>query len=89
MKPGNVALDQLKSVIARIENLEESKAGIVADIRDVYAEAKGNGLDAKAIRTIIKLRKLDAQTREEEETILDTYMAALGMLPLFEDDHDS
>jgi uncharacterized protein (UPF0335 family) len=78
---GGVAVDQLKSIIARIEKLEEEKAAISDDIKDVFAEAKGNGYDVKAIRQIIKLRKMDAQEREEEETILDTYLRALGMLP--------
>ncbi|MDX2074687.1 MAG: DUF2312 domain-containing protein [Alphaproteobacteria bacterium] len=76
-----MAVDQLKSIIARVEKLEEEKAGIGADIRDVYAEARGNGFDVKAIRKIIALRKMDAQEREEAETILDTYMRALGMQP--------
>jgi uncharacterized protein (UPF0335 family) len=76
-----VAVDQLKSIIGRVEKLEEEKTNISADIRDVFAEAKGNGFDVKAIRQIIKLRKQDAQEREEQETILDTYMRALGMLP--------
>ena len=78
---GGVAVDQLKSIIGRVEKLEEEKAGISADIRDVFAEAKGNGFDTKAIRSIIKLRKMDASEREEQETILDTYRRALGMLP--------
>ena len=78
---GGVAVDQLKSIIGRVEKLEEEKAGISADIRDVFAEAKGNGFDVKAIRQIIKLRKMDASEREEQETMLDTYMRALGMLP--------
>ena len=82
---GGVAVDQLKSIIARVEKLEEDKAGIAADIRDVFSEAKGGGFDVKAIRTILKLRKKDAGEREEEETILDTYMNALGMLPLFDE----
>lgn len=82
---GGVAVDQLKSIIGRVEKLEEEKAGLSADIKDVFAEAKGNGLCPKTIRTIIKLRKKDASEREEEETILDTYMHALGMLPLFEE----
>ena len=78
---GGVAVDQLKSIIGRVEKLEEEKAAIADDIKDVFAEAKGNGFDVKAIRQIIKLRKMDAQEREEEETVLDTYMRALGMLP--------
>lgn len=81
---GGVAVDQLKSIISRVENLEEQKAAVAADIRDIYAEAKGNGFDTKAIKRIIKIRGMDAAQREEQETILDTYMNALGMLPLFE-----
>src|SRR5258706_11690865 len=79
-KVGGLAVDQLKSIIGRVEKLEEEKAGISADIRDVFAEAKGNGFDTRAIRTIIKLRKMDTSEREEQETILDTYLHALGML---------
>lgn len=78
---GGVAVEQLKSIIARIEKLEEEKTGTAADIRDIFAEAKGNGFDVKAIRKIINLRKMDAQEREEAETVLDTYMRALGMQP--------
>jgi uncharacterized protein (UPF0335 family) len=74
------AKDQLKSIIERIERLEEEKATIVSDISDVYAEAKGNGYDVKALRTIVRMRKQDAQERQEAETILETYMLALGML---------
>lgn len=82
---GGVAVDQLKSIITRVERLEEEKASIAADIRDVFAEAKGNGFDVKAIKEIIKLRRKDSQTREEEEAVLDVYKRALGMLPLLED----
>jgi len=78
---GGIAVDQLKSVIARVESLEEEKAGIAADIRDVFAEAKGSGFDVAAIRAIIRLRKMDASELEEQETILDTYKRALGMVP--------
>lgn len=74
------AKEQLKAVIERIERLEEEKKTIADDIRDVYAEAKGNGFDVTALRTIVKLRKQDANERAEEETILETYMQALGML---------
>jgi len=84
-KAGGLAVDQLKSIIGRVEKLEEEKNGISADIRDVFAEAKGNGFDVKAIRTIIKMRKMDSQEREEQETVLDTYLHALGMLPDFEE----
>lgn len=74
------AKDQLKAVIERIERLEEEKKTISDDIRDVYAEAKGNGFDVKALRTLVALRKQDANERQEAETILETYMQALGML---------
>lgn len=72
--------DQLRSIIERIERQEEEKKTISDDIRDIYAEAKGNGWDVKALRTIVRLRKQDANERQEQETILDTYMHALGML---------
>ncbi len=74
------AKDQLKSVIERVERLEEEKKTISDDIRDVYAEAKGNGFDVKALRTIVRMRKQDVNERREQETILETYMHALGML---------
>jgi uncharacterized protein (UPF0335 family) len=74
------AKDQLKSIIERIERLEEEKKTTSEDIRDVYAEAKGNGYDVKALRTVVRMRKQDANERAEQETILETYMQALGML---------
>lgn len=74
------AKDQLKAIIERIERLEEEKKTISDDVRDIYAEAKENGFDVKALRTIIKLRKMDDGDRQEAETILETYMQALGML---------
>ena len=74
------AKDQLKAFVERVERLEEEKKALADDIRDVYAEAKGNGFDVKALRTIVRLRKQDANERAEEETILETYMQALGML---------
>ncbi|HEU4804568.1 MAG TPA: DUF2312 domain-containing protein [Nitrobacter sp.] len=74
------AKDQLKAIIERIERLEEEKKTLSDDIRDVYAEAKGNGYDVKALRTIVRMRKQDANERQEQETILETYMLALGML---------
>lgn len=74
------AKEQLKALIERIERLEEEKKTIADDIRDVYAEGKGNGYDVKALRTIVRLRKQDANERSEAETILETYMLALGML---------
>jgi uncharacterized protein (UPF0335 family) len=74
------AKDQLKSIIERIERLEEEKKATSDDIRDVYAEAKGNGFDAKALRTIVRMRKMDVDERREAQDILDTYLNALGML---------
>ena len=72
--------DQLKAIVERIERLEEEKKTTSDDIRDVYAEAKGNGYDVKALRTVVRLRKQDANERAEQEAILETYMQALGML---------
>jgi uncharacterized protein (UPF0335 family) len=74
------AKDHLKAFVERIERLEEEKKTIADDIRDVYAEAKGNGFDTKALRTIVRLRKQDADERKEQEAILETYLHALGML---------
>src|SRR3954452_6561407 len=88
-RAGGVAVDQLKSIIARVEKLEEEKSGIAADIRDVFAEAKGNGFDVKAIRTILKMRKMDASERDEREAVVDTYRRALGMLPELDDEDDA
>ena len=75
----SVAADQLKAFIERIERLEEEKAGIADDIKEIYAEAKGNGFDTKVLRKIISLRKRDYAERQEEEAILELYMQALGM----------
>ena len=72
--------NMLQSIVDRIERLEEEKKTISDDIRDVYAEAKGNGFDVKVLRTIVRMRKQDANERAEQEAILETYMAALGML---------
>jgi uncharacterized protein (UPF0335 family) len=74
------AKDQLKAFVERIERLEEEKKTISDDIRDVYAEAKGNGYDVKALRAVIRLRKQDKDERAEQEAILDTYLHALGMV---------
>jgi len=82
---GNVAADQLRSFIERIERLEEEKSNIAADIRDVFAEAKANGYDVKALRSVVRLRKLDAHERDEQEFTLDVYLRALGMAPESED----
>lgn len=74
------AKDQLKAFVERVERLEEEKKALSEDIRDVYAEAKGNGFDVKALRHIVALRKLDVNERKEHEAIVETYLAALGML---------
>jgi len=75
-----VAAAQLRSIVERIERLEEEKKGIADDIKDVYGEAKANGYDTKALRKIVALRKKDANEREEEEAILELYKNALGMV---------
>ena len=88
-RAGGVAADQLRSIIDRVEKLEEEKANIAIDIREVLAEAKGNGFSVPTIRQILKLRKKDASEREEEETLLETYMKAMGMLPLFDESEEA
>ena len=80
MTANRIVKDQLKAFVERIERLEEEKKTISDDIRDVYAEAKANGFDAKALRAVVRLRKEDAEERKEYEAILETYLAALGML---------
>lgn len=72
--------DQLRSVVERIERLTEEKKVIADDIKDVYAEAKGNGYDVKALRTIIRRRASDAAALAEQEAIVESYMASLGMI---------
>ncbi len=81
MSEQGVAGEQLRSIIDRIENLEEEKKTISDDIREVYAEAKGNGFDAKILRQVVRIRKIDKADRMEQEAILDLYMHALGMVP--------
>jgi uncharacterized protein (UPF0335 family) len=76
---GGITAEQLKSYIERVERLEEEKAAISADVREVFAEAKANGFDVKIMRQVIRLRKLDSQERTEQEAILDLYLRALGM----------
>jgi uncharacterized protein (UPF0335 family) len=73
-----VAGDQLKSIVERIERLEEEKKTIADDIKEVYAEAKGNGYDVKVLRKVIAIRKRDLDERKEEEAILDLYLQAVG-----------
>ena len=79
MSGGNVSAEQLRLFIERIERLEEEKKGIADDVKDVYAEAKGQGYDIKTMRSIIKLRSMDKNARQEQEALLETYKAALGL----------
>ena len=79
MSTANVAGEQLRLLIERIERLEEEKKGLGDDIRDVYLEGKGTGFDPKMMRQIIRLRKMKPHDRREMEAILQTYLAALGM----------
>lgn len=76
---GGIASDRLRSLIERIERLEEEKKALGGDIRDIYAEAKSAGFDVKIMRTIIKLRKMNASDREEQEFLLETYRKALDL----------
>jgi len=77
---GHNSKEQLRSIIERVERLEEEKKTISDDIRDVYSEAKGNGYDVKALRTIVRMRKQDANERAEQEAILESYISAMGMI---------
>ena len=79
MAKSGFAKEHLKSFIERVERLEEEKAALTADIREVYAEAKGQGFDTKIMRQVVRLRKLENAERQEQEAILDLYMSALGM----------
>ena len=76
---GGLAVDRLRSLIERIERLEEEQKALSSDIRDIFAEAKGAGFDVKIMRTIIKLRKMNAADRDEQETLLETYRRALDI----------
>ncbi len=76
---GGIAAEQLQSLIMRIERLEEDKATILADIREVFAEAKGQGFDVKIMRQVLRLRKMEEHDYQEQEEILDLYKRALGM----------
>ena len=79
MAKSGFAAGQLRSLIERIERLEEEKAALTSDIREVYSEAKGNGFDTKIMRQVVRLRKLDKADRQEAEAVLDLYLSALGM----------
>lgn len=81
MTDTNTPRDQLRTIVERIERLEEAKAEVAEDIKAIYAEAKGNGYNVPTIREIIRIRKQDPADRSEQEAILDTYLSALGMLP--------
>lgn len=78
------AQNQIRSIVERLERLEQEKAEVAAQIKEVLAEAKGNGLSPKLLRKAVALRKIDRAKRQEDEAILDLYMAALGEMPLFE-----
>ena len=77
--PGGIAQDQLRSIVERIERLEEEKKALGDDIKEVYAEAKANGFDTKTLRAVIRIRKQDSAERQEQEALLDLYLHALGM----------
>jgi uncharacterized protein (UPF0335 family) len=79
MSEGNVAADQLRLFIERIERLEEEKKGIADDVKEVYAEAKANGYDTKTMRSIVRLRRMEKHARDEMDALLDTYRTALGI----------
>ncbi|HEX5280645.1 MAG TPA: DUF2312 domain-containing protein [Micropepsaceae bacterium] len=79
MAKNGFAAGQLKSLIERIERLEEEKGALSADIREVYSEAKGHGFDTKIMRQVVRLRRLETSERQEQDAILDLYLAALGM----------
>lgn len=85
---GGVESTKLQSYIERIERLEEDKAGIASDVRDVFSEAKSNGFDVKTMRQVLKLRKMKANDRTEAEYMLDLYKRALGMDHGFDDDNE-
>ena len=76
---GGIAGEQLRSLVERIERLEEERSGIAGDIRDIYAEAKASGFDVKTMRQVIRLRKMEKADRDEQEALLDLYRHALGM----------
>lgn len=77
--PDDIAKHKLRAVVERIERLEEEKKALSEDIKEVYAEAKGNGYDTKVLRRVISIRKQDRDERQEQESILDLYLEALGL----------
>ncbi|MCB1457697.1 MAG: DUF2312 domain-containing protein [Nitratireductor sp.] len=84
MSDNLVAKDQLKSIVERIERLEEEKKAISEDIKEVFGEAKANGFDTKVLRVVLRIRKQDLAERQEQDAVRDLYLQALGMLPDFE-----
>ena len=86
VSPDSVAQDQIRAFVERIERMEEEKAAIANDIKEIYAEAKGNGFDVKVLRQIVRIRKQDANERMEQEALLELYMSALGMVAAPSDD---
>jgi len=82
---GGIAGDRLKSFVERIERLEEERKALSNDIKEVYAEAKGTGFDVKIMRQVIRLRRMDKDDLDEQETLIDIYKRALGMLPATEE----
>ena len=88
MATEGVAQDQLRAFIERIERMEEEKKAIADDIKEIYAEAKGNGFDTKVLRQVVRIRKQDHSERLEQEALLDLYMAALGMQAAPRDEED-
>jgi uncharacterized protein (UPF0335 family) len=79
MAKPNFAKDQLKSLVERVERLEEEKSALSNDLKEVYAEAKGQGFDTKIMRQVVRLRKMESHEREERDALLDLYLSALGM----------
>ena len=73
-----IAADRLRTIIERVERLEEEKAAIMNDIKEIYAEAKGDGYDVKTLRQVVRIRKMDRADRQEQEALLDLYLSAIG-----------
>jgi uncharacterized protein (UPF0335 family) len=86
---GGIAKEQLQLIVERIEKLEEERANLAADIREVFAEAKAEGFDAKTLRQVVRLRKIDLDDRQEQEYLLDLYKEALNMSPSKEGQDES
>ena len=78
-KPTNIAGERLRSIVERIERLEEERKALASDIKDIYSEAKSAGFDVKVLRQLIRIRKQEPADVEEQETLLDVYRRAIGM----------